>query len=152
MEILDMTVVKLAAGLLLLIAANIALGSINAIIAGTWDLVKFRNGCIKSLVIAAALIAVYLAGFLNPDLMVVDVDGQKVNLMTAVTLTMLAAFTAYAVDVIKKLKDMLTTPTPGEEHPPTPGEDQLPQTSDKPFTDIVETSDEPFMESGEPSE
>lgn len=133
MEILDMTVVKLAAGLLLLIAANIALGSINAIIAGTWDLVKFRNGCIKSLVIAAALIAVYLAGFLNPDLMVVDVDGQKVNLMTAVTLTMLAAFTAYAVDVIKKLKDMLTTPTPGE--------DQLPQ-----------TSDEPFMESGETSE
>lgn len=144
MEILDMTVVKLAAGLLLLIAANIALGSINAIIAGTWDLVKFRNGCIKSLVIAAALIAVYLAGFLNPDLMVVDVDGQKVNLMTAVTLTMLAAFTAYAVDVIKKLKDMLTTPTPGE--------DQLPQTSDKSFTDIVETSDEPFMESGETSE
>ena len=141
MEILDMTVVKLAAGLLLLIAANIALGSINAIIAGTWDLVKFRNGCIKSLVIAAALIAVYLAGFLNPDLMVVDVDGQKVNLMTAVTLTMLAAFTAYAVDVIKKLKDMLTTPTPGEAHPPTPGEDQLPQ-----------TSDEPFMESGETSE
>ena len=152
MEILDMTVVKLAAGLLLLIAANIALGSINAIIAGTWDLVKFRNGCIKSLVIAAALLAVYMAGFLNPDLMVVDVDGQKVNLMTAVTLTMLAAFTAYAVDVIRKLKDMLTTPTPGEEHHPTPSEEQPPQTSDKPFTDIVETSDEPFMESGETSE
>ena len=133
MEILDMTVVKLAAGLLLLIAANIALGSINAIIAGTWDLVKFRNGCIKSLVIAAALLAVYMAGFLNPDLMVVDVDGQKVNLMTAVTLTMLAAFTVYAVDVIKKLKDMLTTPTPGEDH-------------------TSSTSEEPFMESGETSE
>lgn len=142
MEILDMTVVKLAAGLLLLIAANIALGSINAIIAGTWDLVKFRNGCIKSLVIAAALIAVYLAGFLNPDLMVVDVDvdGQKVNLMTAVTLTMLAAFTAYAVDVIKKLKDMLTTPTPGE--------DQISRTSDKAS---IEPSDA-APESGEQNE
>lgn len=133
MELLDMTVVKLAAGLLLLIAANIALGSINAIIAGTWDLVKFRNGCIKGLVVAIALLAVYMAGFLNPDLMVVDVDGQKVNLMTAVTLTMLAAFTVYAVDVIKKLKDMLTTPTPGEDQ-------------------ISSTSGEPFMESGEPSE
>ena len=140
MEILDMTVVKLAAGLLLLIAANIALGSINAIIAGTWDLVKFRNGCIKSLVVAAALIAVYLAGFLNPDLMVVDVDGQKVNLMTAVTLTMLAAFTAYAVDVIKKLKDMLTTPTPGE--------DQISRTSNKAF---IESSEE-TTESGEQNE
>lgn len=133
MELLDMTVVKLAAGLLLLIAANIALGSINAIIAGTWDLVKFRNGCIKGLVVAVALLAVYMAGFLNPDLMVVDVDGQKVNLMTAVTLTMLAAFTVYAVDVIKKLKDMLTTPTPGEDH-------------------TSSASEEPFMESGEPSE
>lgn len=140
MEILDMTVVKLAAGLLLLIAANIALGSINAIIAGTWDLVKFRNGCIKSLVIAAALIAVYLAGFLNPDLMVVDVDGQKVNLMTAVTLTMLAAFTAYAVDVIKKLKDMLTTPTPGE--------DQISRTSDKAFIEPGDAA----PESGEQDE
>lgn len=144
MELLDMTVVKLAAGLLLLIAANIALGSINAIIAGTWDLVKFRNGCIKSLVIAAALIAVYLAGFLNPDLMVVDVDGQKVNLMTAVTLTMLAAFTAYAVDVIKKLKDMLTTPTPGE--------DQISRTSDKAFIESGENSDTATIESGETSE
>lgn len=144
MEILDMTVVKLAAGLLLLIAANIALGSINAIIAGTWDLIKFRNGCIKSLVIAAALIAVYLAGFLNPDLMVVDVDGQKVNLMTAVTLTMLAAFTVYAVDVIKKLKDMLTTPTPGE--------DQASRTSDKAFIESDETSDMTPTESGETSE
>ena len=143
MEILDMTVVKLAAGLLLLIAANIALGSINAIIAGTWDLIKFRNGCIKSLVIAAALIAVYLAGFLNPDLMVVDVDGQKVNLMTAVTLTMLAAFTAYAVDVIKKLKDMLTTPTPGEA--------QTSRTSDKAFIESDETSDTTPTESGETS-
>lgn len=144
MEILDMTVVKLAAGLLLLIAANIALGSINAIIAGTWDLVKFRNGCIKSLVIAAALIAVYLAGFLNPDLMVVDVDGQKVNLMTAVTLTMLAAFTVYAVDVIKKLKDMLTTPTPGE--------DQTSRTSDKAFIESDEASDTAPIESGETGE
>ena len=113
MEILNMTVVHLAAGLVLLILANIALGSINAFIDGDWDKVKFKNGCIKSAVIAFALVAVYLAGFLNPDLMVVDVDGQTVNLMTAVTLTMLAAFTAYAVDVIKKLKALLTTPTPG---------------------------------------
>ena len=67
---------------------------------------------------AAALIAVYFAGYLNPDLMVVDVDGQTVNLMTAVSLAMLAAFTAYAVDVLKKLKDMLSTATPGAEAAP----------------------------------
>ena len=110
MHVLDMTIIRLAAGLVLLIAANIALGSINAIIAGDWDKAKFRNGCIK--------IAVYFAGYLNPDLMVVEVDGQTVNLMTAVSLAMLAAFTAYAVDVLKKLKDMLSTATPGAEAAP----------------------------------
>ena len=112
MNVLDMTIIRLAAGLVLLIAANIALGSINAIIDGEWDQTKFRNGCIKSAVVAAALVAVYFAGYLNPDLMVVEVDGQTVNLMTAVSLAMLAAFTAYAVDVLKKLKDMLSTATP----------------------------------------
>lgn len=118
MHVLDMTIIRLAAGLVLLIAANITLGSINAIIAGDWDKAKFRNGCIKSAVVAVALIAVYFAGYLNPDLMVVEVDGQTVNLMTAVSLAMLAAFTAYAVDVLKKLKDMLSTATPGAEAAP----------------------------------
>ena len=113
MDILDMTTIRLAAGLILVILANIALGSTSAIIEGNWDKVKFRNGCIKGGVVAVALIAVYLAGYLNPNLMVIDIDGQTVNLMTAVSLVMLAAFTAYAVDVIKKLKDMLTTTTPG---------------------------------------
>ena len=32
---------------------------------------------------------------------------------------MLAAFTAYAVDVLKKLKDMLSTATPGADAAPT---------------------------------
>ena len=51
MNFLDMASIRLAVGLVLLIAANIALGSINAIIACEWDLVKFRNGCIKGGVI-----------------------------------------------------------------------------------------------------
>jgi len=112
-EIIDITIVRLGIGLLLLILANIALGSVNAFIEGTWDSTKFRNGCIKGGAIAAALVAVYLAGWLNPDLFVVEAEGQQVNLMTAVHIALLASFTVYAIDVIKKLKDMLTTETPG---------------------------------------
>lgn len=122
MDILDMTTIRLAAGLILVILANIALGSTSAIIEGDWDKVKFRNGCIKGGVVAVALIAVYFAGYLNPNLMVVEIDEQTVNLMTAVSLVMLAAFTAYAVDVIKKLKDMLTATTPGSNDPNPPSE------------------------------
>ena len=98
----DIAIVRLGIGLVLLIAANIALGSVNAFMEGTWDMMKFRN-------------AVYYAGWLNPDLLVIEAEGQTVNLMTAVHIALLAAFTAYAVDVLKKLKDMLSTATPGKE-------------------------------------
>ena len=43
----DIAIVRLGIGLVLLIAANIALGSVNAFMEGTWDMMKFRNGCIK---------------------------------------------------------------------------------------------------------
>ena len=105
----DIAIVRLGIGLVLLIAANIALGSVNAFMEGTWDIMKFRG------VVAASLIAVYYAGWLNPDLLVIEAEGQTVNLMTAVHIALLAAFTAYAVDVLKKLKDMLSTATPGKE-------------------------------------
>ena len=111
----DIAIVRLGIGLVLLIAANIALGSVNAFMEGTWDMMKFRNGCIKGGVVAASLIAVYYAGWLNSDLLVIEAEGQTVNLMTAVHIALLAAFTAYAVDVLKKLKDMLSTATPGKE-------------------------------------
>lgn len=111
----DIAIVRLGVGLVLLIAANIALGSVNAFMEGTWDMTKFRNGCIKGGVVAASLVAVYYAGWLNPDLLVIEAEGQTVNLMTAVHIALLAAFTAYAVDVLKKLKDMLSTATPGKE-------------------------------------
>ena len=113
MNVIDLTIVRVGLGLVLLIVANIGLGSTGAIIDGTWDRVKFRNGCIKGAIVALALVAVWFAGYLNPDLFVVEADGQQVNLMTAVYVALLAAITAYAVDVVKKLKDMLTTVTPG---------------------------------------
>ena len=97
----DIAIVRLGIGLVLLIVANIALGSVNAFMEGTWDMMKFRNGCIKGGVVAASLIAVYYAGWLNPDLLVIEAEGQTVNLMTAVHIALLAAFTAYAVDVLK---------------------------------------------------
>lgn len=115
MNILDMTIVKLGIGLLLLVLANIGLGSVSAFIDMTWDWVKFRNGVIKGAVVVIALVAVYYAGYLNPDLLVVEAGGQTVNLMTAINVVLMVTFAAYAVDVMKKLKDMLTTVTPGSD-------------------------------------
>lgn len=122
---MDITIIKLGAGLLLLIVANIILGSVGAAISKTWDWTKFWNGVTKGIAITAALVAVYYAGYLNPDLLVIETGGQTVNLMTAIYITLMAAFTVYAVDVVKKLKEMLTSATPGSADTETEGSTEL---------------------------
>nr|DAE24213.1 MAG TPA: hypothetical protein [Caudovirales sp. ctNZz8] len=126
---IDITMIHLGLGLLLLIIANIALGSVNALIEQEWDFEKFWRGAVKALVIAAALIAVYYAGYLNPDLLVINTGDTVVNLMTAVYLVMLAAFTSYAIEVIGKVKEMIFTATPAGKPVPAdtdPDEADLP--------------------------
>ena len=113
MTIFDMNIVQLGIGLLLLILANVALGSIAALIGHTWDWQKFLNGAIKGGIVIAVILAVYIAGYLNPDLLVIEAGEEKVNFMTAVYLVLLAAFTVYAVDVLRKLKNILTFTVPG---------------------------------------
>lgn len=122
---MDITIIKLGAGLLLLIVANIILGSVGAAISKTWDWTKFWNGITKGIAVTAALVAVYYAGYLNPDLLVIETGGQTVNLMTAIYIALMAAFTVYAVDVVKKLRDMLTSATPGSADIETEGSTEL---------------------------
>lgn len=147
MNTLDITIFRLGLGLLLLILANIALGSVAAIIERTFDWAKFRNGAIKGIVVIGALVAVYFAGYLNPDLLVIETGDEAVNLMTAIYIMMLAAFAVYAVDVLKKLKDMLTTPTPGSDKYITEGaavEDEVVEVDVE-----VEAGDESELEDAE---
>lgn len=112
------SVIHLAIGLVLLVAVNIVLGGMNALFDGTFDKVKLRHGIIKGAIVAACFIAFYMAGWLNPDIIAIDVDGQTVNLMTASNLALLTAYVLYAKDVFVKLKNMIlsrTSGTPPEE-------------------------------------
>ena len=77
------SIIHLAVGLVLLVAVNIVLGSLNALFDGSFDKVKLRNGIIKGIIVAACFIAFYMAGYLNPDIIAIEVDEQTVNLMTA---------------------------------------------------------------------
>lgn len=74
------SIIHLAVGLVLLVAVNIVLGSLNALFDGSFDKVKLRNGTIKGIIVAACFIAFYMAGWLNPDIIAIDVDGQTVML------------------------------------------------------------------------
>ncbi len=98
---------RIGAGLLLVIAANIILGSLDAILNGAYNATIFVRGILKGGIVILSLLAVYLAGRLNPDLLVIDAGGETVNLMTGVYLLLVAAYANYGIDVLKKLKDIL---------------------------------------------
>ena len=106
------SIIHLAVGLVLLVAVNIVLGSLNALFDGSFK-VKLRNGIIKGIIVAACFIAFYMAGWLNPDIIAIDVDGQTVNLMTASNLALLTAYVLYAKDVFVKLKNLILSKTSG---------------------------------------
>ena len=105
------SIIHLAVGLVLLVAVNIVLGSLNALFDGSFDKVKLRNGIIKGIIVAACFIAFYMAGYLNPD--IIEVDEQTVNLMTASNLALLTAYVLYAKDVFVKLKNLILSKTSG---------------------------------------
>ena len=106
------SIIHLAVGLVLLVAVNIVLGSLNALFDGSFK-VKLRNGIIKGIIVAACFNAFYMAGWLNPDIIAIDVDGQTVNLMTASNLALLTAYVLYAKDVFVKLKNLILSKTSG---------------------------------------
>ncbi len=102
-------------GLLLLAAANIALGSIRAVLRREWDRSIFLRGIFKSAVTVGALLAVFAAGMLNPDLIVIEAGGRSVGLVEAVRLLLIGGYAYYAKETLKNLKETLHTGSRGEE-------------------------------------
>ena len=102
------TTLKLGAGVILLIIGNIALGSIDALICRKFEKRTFLNGVIKGEIMIAVFCITYFAGWLNPDLVIVDMGEKTVSIMDAIYLVLLGAYVYYAVETIKKLKIILT--------------------------------------------
>ena len=117
---MEQTIIRLAIGLVLLVAVNVVLGSLNALFDGTFDRIKCRNGVIKGIIIAACFVAFYVAGRLNPDIVAIDIDGETVNVATAANLAMVTAYVLYAKDVFSKLFLSKTSGTPEQTGGTTP--------------------------------
>lgn len=96
-------VIRLGLGLLLLIAVNIVLGSIDAWLSGQFDKPKLLRGICKGAVVALCFAVTYLVGWLNPEVVAISINGQAVTLLTAVYLIIMAGFLFYAAEVIGKL-------------------------------------------------
>ncbi len=108
---IDPAFVHLAFGLLILIGANILLGSTNAIFDGNFDAKTFFTGFLKGALVTACAVGLYFAGMLNPDLVAVNVGGEELNILTAVNAAVLAGYYLYARQVFNKLSYMLSNAT-----------------------------------------
>ncbi len=107
----DAAFINLAFGLLILIGANILLGSMNAIFDGDFDIKTFFTGFLKGILVTVCAVGLYFAGMLNPDLVAVNVGGEELNILTAVNAAVLAGYYLYARQVFNKLSYMLSNAT-----------------------------------------
>lgn len=102
-----LAILFLALGLLILILANIALGAVKSLFAQQFEWKKFWQGFTKGGIILVCLVAVWFAGYLNPDIAAVEINGQAVTLTMAVYLVVLSAYIWYAGQVIIKIVQIL---------------------------------------------
>ena len=107
--------VLLAAGLLILVGVNVALGTLNSWINETFDNKKLWNGVKKGGVVAVCFAAFYVVGQMNPKIAAIDIQGSKINVGNAADILMVSAYVLYAKDVFAKLYKMILGKTPGEE-------------------------------------
>lgn len=106
-----MEILSVASGLLILIVVNIVLGCTKAYFEQCFNIVKLRQGLIKGLIIFVCFCAVYLAGYINPDVIAVNVGGVSYTLMEAIYLVVFGGYLSYAYQVIYKLSKMLSNKT-----------------------------------------
>ena len=98
-----MDIYKLALGLIILIVVNIVLGSIDAWLTKTFDKEKFKKGILKGFIISLCFIATYFVGYLNPNVIVINMNSVDVDLLSAVTMVITAGYIWYGKEVITKL-------------------------------------------------
>lgn len=104
-----LSILSLAGGLLSLIVAHILLGTISALFKQEWNWTTCWHGLVKGAIVIVAFGLVYLAGWLCSDFVVFEVNGNMVNLETAVYYVLLAGFAYYGGTVLVQIKNIVTS-------------------------------------------
>lgn len=95
--------INLLIGLALVIIANMLLGSITSIINKKFNWKKFNKGVIKGAVVLVSIALLWLAGVLNPEVIVLD----DWTIPMGVELITLMSFIWYAAQSLLKLKNIM---------------------------------------------
>lgn len=99
--------IKIVIGLVSVMIANVLLGVTLAKLKKEFNKEKLLNGLVKYLSIIIGVLLMYLAGYLNSDIMIANINNVEVNLMTAIEVLFISGIVYYGMQDLIKLKDLL---------------------------------------------
>lgn len=98
-------------GLVATMLANVLLGMTLAKLKQTFNKKKMLEGLVKVVSILSGIGLMYLTSYLNPDILVANINGTNVNLIDAIKLLFMAGIVMYGSQDLIKLKDILKLKT-----------------------------------------
>lgn len=99
--------IRLVLGLILAMGGNILLGGFLARFKKEFDKEKFTEGMLKALSILLGGIFMYICGYLNPDILVININDKAMNLIDAMKTIFIAGIALYGYKDLVKLKDII---------------------------------------------
>lgn len=99
--------IKIVIGLVSVMVANVLLGVTLAKLKKEFNKEKLLNGLVKYIGIIIGVLLMYLAGYLNSDIMIANINNVEVNLMTAIEVLFVSGIVFYGMQDLTKLKDLL---------------------------------------------
>lgn len=94
-------------GLICVMASNILLGTSLAKLKKKFNKKTLINGILKAALIIISVGLMYLCSYLNPEIMVANINSQEVNLISGMELIFIAGIIMYGYQSLVKLKDLL---------------------------------------------
>ena len=99
--------IKIVIGLISVMIANVLLGVTLAKLKKEFNKEKLLNGLVKYISIVLGVLLMYLAGYLNSNIMIANINNVEVNLMTAIEVLFVSGIVYYGMQDLIKLKDLL---------------------------------------------
>ncbi len=98
-------------GLTAAMLANILMGMTLAKLKQNFNKKKMLEGLVKVISILIGVGLMYLTSYLNPDVLVANINGTNVNLIDAIKMLFMAGIIMYGSQDLIKLKDILKLKT-----------------------------------------
>lgn len=98
---------NLVVGLIIFMAANIGLGSVDSVFNGTFNKTIFWIGIGKAFIITICFTAMAFAASLNPNVFTTKINDVDVNALTTMNGIILAGYIAYATQGFNKLRKLI---------------------------------------------